>query len=265
MAKGSRLIRQGNEELLRQHLESRGLGHDEEPVLAGLAELAGDEPVRRQLVDSYAGLWGLTRPAAAAPPPAPTRKVLRWLVGQLPRHQLGRPAQEPAMHDPSRDPTPDPSAAPSPYRGGEPAPAGAAERSALRRKIERIHQEFLRVRAAVESVIVGKRDVIERVLTALAAGGHVLLVDVPGVGKTQLCKAIAAAIDTRFGRIQFTPDLLPMDLTGANVLDPRDKELRFRPGPIFTHLLLADEINRATPKTQSALLPSASRCCTSQR
>jgi MoxR-like ATPase len=92
------------------------------------------------------------------------------------------------------------------------------------------------------------------VLVAMAARGHVLLVDVPGVGKTQLCKAIAAAIENRFGRIQFTPDLLPLDITGANVFDARDKQFHFRPGPLFTHILLADEINRATPKTQSALL-----------
>jgi MoxR-like ATPase len=82
----------------------------------------------------------------------------------------------------------------------------------------------------------------------------VLVVDVPGVGKTQLVRAIAAAVDARFGRIQFTPDLLPMDVTGGNVYDARTRELVFRPGPVFAHLLLADEINRATPKTQSALL-----------
>jgi len=142
-----------------------------------------------------------------------------------------------------------------PYRGGElPGAAAPTERTPLRRRVERIHEESVRVADAVESVIIGKRDVIERVLTAMAARGHVLLVDVPGVGKTQLCKAIAAAIELGFGRIQFTPDLLPMDVTGANVFDPRDREFRFRAGPIFTHLLLADEINRATPKTQSALL-----------
>ena len=129
-----------------------------------------------------------------------------------------------------------------------------AERTPLRRQVEKVRAEYRMVVDAVERVIVGKREVIERVLTAMAARGHVLLVDVPGVGKTQLCKAIAAAIDTRFGRIQFTPDLLPMDITGANVFDVRDREFKFRAGPIFTHILLADEINRATPKTQSALL-----------
>jgi MoxR-like ATPase len=168
---------------------------------------------------------------------------MRWLVGQLPRHHVGRSNEETVM-------------AHSPYRGGEIEVPRLApvERSPLRVRVERIRREYLEVLDAVEQVIVGKRDVIERVLTAMAARGHVLLVDVPGVGKTQLCKAIAAAIETRFGRIQFTPDLLPMDITGANVFDMRDKEFHFRPGPIFTHILLADEINRATPKTQSALL-----------
>jgi MoxR-like ATPase len=110
------------------------------------------------------------------------------------------------------------------------------------------------VLGAVERVIIGKREVIARLLVAMAARGHVLLVDAPGVGKTQLCKAIAAALGTRFGRVQLTPDLMPMDVTGATVFDPRAQSFVFRPGPVFTNLLLADEINRATPKTQSALL-----------
>ena len=153
-----------------------------------------------------------------------------------------------------------------PYRGSEVAAApqhAPVERSPLRVRVERIRQEFELVIAAVEQVIVGKRDVIQRVLTAMAARGHVLLVDAPGLGKTQLVKSIAAAIATKFGRIQFTPDLLPLDVTGANVFDPRDRQFHFRAGPIFTHLLLADEINRATPKTQSALLEvMEERCCT---
>jgi MoxR-like ATPase len=211
-------------------------------VLALLYELAGDEPIRRRLADAYAGLW--QEPAEVVAAPRTGSKMVRWLIGQLPRHQVGNAPEE---NDMERQ---------DPYRGGE-IEAGrpaAVERSPLRRRVERIRQEYLRVALAIESVIVGKRDVIERVLTAMAARGHVLLVDVPGVGKTQLCKAIAAAIQTRFGRIQFTPDLLPMDITGANVFDPRDQKFHFRPGPIFTHILLADEINRATPKTQSALL-----------
>ena len=202
--------------------------------------LAGDEPIRRKLADAYAALWHET------PEPEAARRtggrVARWLVGQLPRHHADRSPEENPMQD-----------ARGPYRQPE-ATVAPVERSPLRQRVERIREEYLAVIAAVEKVILGKRDVIERVLAAMAARGHVLLVDVPGVGKTQLCKSIAAAIETRFGRIQFTPDLLPMDVTGANVFDVRDRQFHFRPGPIFTHLLLADEINRATPKTQSALL-----------
>ncbi len=220
-------------------------------VLALIYALAGDEPIRRRLCDAYAGLW-----QDAPEQPAPLRPgapILRWLVGELPRHHVGRASQE------------DPMDHSSPYRGGdEPAPQVVpVERNPLRARVERIRAEYLAVLEAVERVIVGKRDVIERVLTAMAARGHVLLVDVPGVGKTQLCKTIAATIDTRFGRIQFTPDLLPMDITGANVFDARDQQFHFRPGAIFTNILLADEINRATPKTQSALLEvMEERCCT---
>jgi MoxR-like ATPase len=128
------------------------------------------------------------------------------------------------------------------------------ERDPLRVRVERIRDEHRAVVDAVEGVIIGKRDVVERVLTAMAARGHVLLMDAPGVGKTQLCKAIAAAVGVRFGRVQFTPDLLPMDVTGATVYEAHEKRFVFRPGPVFANILLADEINRATPKTQSALL-----------
>src|SRR5262249_33455919 len=127
-------------------------------------------------------------------------------------------------------------------------------RDPLRTKVERIQRECAAVIGAVERVIIGKRDVIARVLTAMAARGHVLLVDAPGVGKTQLCKAIAAALGVRVGRVQFTPDLLPMDLPGATIYEAHNKCFVFRPGPVFTNVLLADEINRATPKTQSSLL-----------
>ena len=141
------------------------------------------------------------------------------------------------------------------YRTNDPeAQVAPPVRDPLRLRVERIREEARAVVAAVERVIIGKRDVVERVLTAMAARGHVLLVDAPGVGKTQLCKAIAAALGVRFGRVQFTPDLLPMDLTGASIYEAHDKRFVFRPGPVFTNLLLADEINRATPKTQSALL-----------
>lgn len=103
-------------------------------------------------------------------------------------------------------------------------------------------------------VIVGKDQVLTLLFTALVAGGHVLLEDVPGTGKTKLAKALAKSFDLAFSRIQFTPDLLPTDVTGLNVYDPKSGEFMLRTGPVFTNILLADEINRATPRTQAGLL-----------
>ena len=107
---------------------------------------------------------------------------------------------------------------------------------------------------AVETAVVGKRESLELVLTGILAGGHVLLEDLPGLGKTLATRSFAQALGLPFTRAQFTPDLLPADLTGAEVFDQRTGEFAFRPGPVFTGLLLADEINRTPPKTQSALL-----------
>jgi MoxR-like ATPase len=110
------------------------------------------------------------------------------------------------------------------------------------------------VRDSVQHVIVGNSAAIELAVVALLAGGHVLIEDVPGTGKTTLAKALAASLRCSFSRIQFTPDLVPADVLGFNFFDLNKKEFEFRPGPVFTQLLLADEINRATPRTQSALL-----------
>jgi MoxR-like ATPase len=106
----------------------------------------------------------------------------------------------------------------------------------------------------IERVIVGKRDVIDLLLVALLCEGHVLIEDVPGTGKTMLAKSMARTLDCPFRRIQFTPDLLPSDVTGVSFFNQRSQEFEFRPGPIFAQVVLADEINRATPRTQSALL-----------
>lgn len=110
------------------------------------------------------------------------------------------------------------------------------------------------IRRNMESCIFGKKEEITWMLTALAAGGHVLIEDVPGTGKTQMVKALARSIGGVFHRIQCNPDLLPTDITGVSIYHPKEEQFVFRPGPVMTHILLADEINRATTKTQSALL-----------
>src|ERR1700678_1469713 len=111
-----------------------------------------------------------------------------------------------------------------------------------------------RIGKAIESVIEGKRDAIQLTLAVLLAEGHLLTEDVPGVGKTMLAKALARAIDGSAGRIQFTPDLLPSDITGVSAYNQERRDFEFKPGPVFANIVLGDEINRASPKTQSALL-----------
>jgi MoxR-like ATPase len=111
-----------------------------------------------------------------------------------------------------------------------------------------------RILAEVERAIVGKRDALELVLLGILADGHVLIDDFPGLAKTLIARSFALATDVEFMRVQFTPDLLPADITGSAIYNQRENEFEFRPGPIFTNLLLADEVNRAPPKTQAALL-----------
>ncbi|MGQ9815442.1 MAG: AAA family ATPase [Candidatus Roseilinea sp.] len=117
-----------------------------------------------------------------------------------------------------------------------------------------VQQFAARIIDNVESVIIGKRDIVELLMAALLCEGHVLIEDVPGVGKTMLARALAASLGGNFKRLQCTPDLLPNDVTGVSVFNQQTAQFEFRPGPIFVNILLADEINRATPRTQSALL-----------
>ena len=221
------------------------------PLVDLLYEVAGDEPMRRRLALAYQQLWQIDR--HAGPSRADDRQtggfgqaVARALVGELPRHQTGGAVNgegRTVQHENAG------------YRSN-----GVEMRQApqvvdpLRGRIARVRQEMQGVITAVDRVVIGKHDAVTRALLAMAARGHVLLVDAPGVGKTLLCKTIAAAIGARFGRIQLTPDLMPMDVTGASIYEAKSGSFVFKPGPIFTNFLLADEINRATPKTQSALL-----------
>jgi len=115
-------------------------------------------------------------------------------------------------------------------------------------------QKLEKVFTEVEKAVVGKRNVVEKLLVALLSGGHVLIEDYPGLAKTLLASTFARVLDLEFRRIQFTPDLLPADITGSHIFDMHSSTFKFRRGPIFTNVLLADEINRAPPKTQSALL-----------
>ena len=124
----------------------------------------------------------------------------------------------------------------------------------LRDDVARVAEAGARVRASVARVIVGKEQATTLLLVALLCEGHVLIEDVPGVGKTTLAKAMARSLDLAFQRIQFTPDLLPSDVTGLSYFNQKTQDFQFRPGPVFANLVLADEINRATPRTQSALL-----------
>ena len=121
-------------------------------------------------------------------------------------------------------------------------------------ELDEIRKLADRIKANISKVIIGKDDVIDLVTLTLICSGHILIEDVPGVGKTMLAKCLARSVDCDFKRIQFTPDLLPSDLTGINYFDQKSNEFIFRPGPLFANIVLADEINRATPRTQSSLL-----------
>ncbi|MFP3393313.1 AAA family ATPase [Brevibacillus sp. SIMBA_040] len=121
-------------------------------------------------------------------------------------------------------------------------------------KMEQTHPSVLKLIDNIEKVLIGKRSVIEMLVAAVLANGHVLLEDVPGVGKTMLVRALAKSVGGEFKRIQFTPDLLPTDVTGVAIFNQKSLEFEFRQGPLFANVILADEINRTSPKTQSSLL-----------
>jgi MoxR-like ATPase len=217
--------------------------HVRDAIADLLVELAEGEPLRQRVALAYASLWGLTsRSPVQTRETSVAERALRAVVGPLPEHQrVDSLGQEQTMQ--------------ATYRSHEePAPRAAPVVDPLRARVHRVCEEMTNVVSAVERVVIGKREAVIRTIVAMTARGHVLLVDTPGVGKTLLCKTIAAAIGGRFGRIQLTPDLMPMDVTGATTYDARAGTFVFRPGPVFTNILLADEINRATPKTQSALL-----------
>lgn len=120
--------------------------------------------------------------------------------------------------------------------------------------VGRVADAMARIKSSVGQVLVGKVDVVELTLAAVLSGGHILVEDVPGIGKTTLARALANSLDCLFKRIQFTPDLMPADITGIHYYSQKSGEFEFRPGPIIAQIVLADEINRATPRTQSALL-----------
>ena len=132
--------------------------------------------------------------------------------------------------------------------------------------VQAASQKCREVLAAVNAIILGKPDLVRLTFATVLAGGHVLLEGLPGLGKTVLAKSLAGALGLKFQRIQFTPDLLPSDITGSYVLEEHEggRKMQFYPGPVFTNLLLADEVNRASPKTQSALLEAMSECQVTQ-
>ncbi len=188
------------------------------------------------------------RPTHSADPPADAEPI------DEPTAAL--PALDPSVRTPAPGSRIVPSRMARAARASEPPPAPVADAGTAQTRVDEFRDVFSTLRAELGKVIVGQSDVVEEILIALFAGGHVLIEGVPGTGKTLLVRTLAQALNLSFNRIQFTIDLMPADITGTRMLFEQDgqRELVFAKGPIFSHVLLADEINRATPKTQSALL-----------
>lgn len=180
-------------------------------------------------------------PYRPAMPTVPTTRPLK-----------AQPAQPVQMRQPLPQSQPIPAAA-SPVKPAQPA-ATSSMMSAPQADITEFHNQFTKLVDSVSQVVVGKEQPIRQCATAMIVGGHILLEDNPGTGKTQLARGLANSIDMSFKRIQFTPDLLPSDVVGVTYYDQKNSEFDYREGPIFASVVLADEINRASPKTQSALL-----------
>lgn len=180
-------------------------------------------------------------PYRPAMPTVPTTQPLK-----------AQPAQPVQMQQPLPQSQPIPAAA-SPVKPAQPA-ATSSMMSAPQADITEFHNQFTKLVDSVSQVVVGKEQPIRQCATAMIVGGHILLEDNPGTGKTQLARGLANSIDMSFKRIQFTPDLLPSDVVGVTYYDQKNSEFDYREGPIFASVVLADEINRASPKTQSALL-----------
>ena len=180
-------------------------------------------------------------PYRLAMPTVPTTQPLK-----------AQPAQPVQMRQPLPQSQPIPAAA-SPVKPAHPA-ATSSMMSAPQADITEFHNQFTKLVDSVSQVVVGKEQPIRQCATAMIVGGHILLEDNPGTGKTQMARGLANSIDMSFKRIQFTPDLLPSDVVGVTYYDQKNSEFEYREGPIFASVVLADEINRASPKTQSALL-----------
>lgn len=189
-------------------------------------------------------------PSRPAMPTVPTTHPMKAQPAQPVQMQQPLPQSQPI---PAAAPRQSPQATTSQAKPAQPA-ATSSMMSAPQADITEFHNQFAKLVDSVSQVVVGKEQPIRQCATAMIVGGHILLEDNPGTGKTQLARGLANSIDMSFKRIQFTPDLLPSDVVGVTYYDQKNGEFEYREGPIFASIVLADEINRASPKTQSALL-----------